>query len=71
MIVATMNLARFMPVMPAVTVTTVRPPGMKRATMISPTPRRASRLWAHSRRWIAFGPENRRSIQGRARLPIS
>ena len=54
-------------VVPAGTVTAVRPPGMNRAITTSPTPRVGSRRRAHASLATAFSPVKRRSIQGRAR----
>ena len=68
--VAATNRRRSYLTSPQVRVTAVRPPGMKRQTMISCGPYRSSDRSAHARVRAPLGPaKNRRSTAGPKRRP--
>lgn len=69
--VALVNRPRGYRVSPQVRVTAVRPPGMKRQTMMSCVPKRWSDVCAHARARFPFGvAKNRRSAAGPKRRPM-
>jgi hypothetical protein len=68
--VAAVKRRRGYPVSPQVRVTAVRPPGMKRQTMMSCGPNRSSDRSAHARALVPFAvAKNRRCTAGPKRRP--